>query len=151
MKYIVVTEVSTREVYIAPKALSLEEFVKHSIFTPIDLNKQSNNLKQFTTLELSQETFDFINSVANINIPLFYLNKFFFIILQDTQKKNMKQCLELLEYGLEVFNGESEKFKNWLEEENKYLNAKPSDLIKTQEGIETVRKELNRIEFGNFI
>ena len=62
----------------------------------------------------------------------------------------MKQCLELLEYGLEVFNGESEKFKRWLEKENKYLNAKPSDLIKTQEGIETVRKELNRIEYGNF-
>ena len=57
---------------------------------------------------------------------------------------------DLLKYGLEVFNEESEKFKNWLEKENKYLNAKPLDLIKTQEGIETVRKELNRIEFGNF-
>lgn len=74
MKYIAVTEVSTREVYVEPKEFTTEEFKKALSdlqFMPIDLGQQSNNLKQFTTLELSQETFDFINSVATISFPLF--------------------------------------------------------------------------------
>jgi len=74
MKYIAITEVLDREVYIEPKKLNVEEFKKELSklkFMPIDLDKQRNSLKQFITLELSQETFDFINSVANTSIPLF--------------------------------------------------------------------------------
>jgi len=70
-KYIAVTEVSNKEVYIEPKALPLEKFVKNLIFTPIDLGKQSNIQKPFLAFELSQEIFDFINSVATITVPLF--------------------------------------------------------------------------------
>jgi len=74
MKYIAVTEVSNKEVYIEPKEFTTEELKKvlSSLqFMPIDIGSQSGSLKQFTTLELSQEVFDFINSVATITIPLF--------------------------------------------------------------------------------
>jgi len=74
MKYIAITEVLDREVYIEPEKFNVEELKKELSklkFIPINFDKQSNNLKQFTTLELSQETFDFINSVANTSIPLF--------------------------------------------------------------------------------
>lgn len=67
-KYVAVTEVLTREVYIEPKSLPIEEFVKHLIFKP---SKESSTQKPFLSFELSQETFDFINSVANISVPLF--------------------------------------------------------------------------------
>jgi len=57
---------------------------------------------------------------------------------------------EILKYGLEVFNGEQEKFQRWFNKYNLSLNGIPADLCKSPQGIEAVRQCLNRIEYGNF-
>lgn len=56
---------------------------------------------------------------------------------------------EVIEFGIEVFNQEQEKFKRWLKKPNAALNGEvPSDLFDSLSGIEEVKKALNRIEYG---
>lgn len=58
---------------------------------------------------------------------------------------------ELLDYGLEVFNNEEEKFQRWLKKPNLSLGGNsPESLLDTTTGIDEVNFTLNRIEFGNF-
>jgi uncharacterized protein (DUF2384 family) len=58
---------------------------------------------------------------------------------------------KLLKYGIQVFNGELDKFSNWLLKPNFSLGGKiPNELIETEEGLREVKHCLNRIEFGNF-
>lgn len=67
MKYIAITEVSP--VYIKTEAniKDLEEYVKNLSFIPLSFEKQSEPvLPNYMKIELSEETFQFINSVATI-------------------------------------------------------------------------------------
>ncbi len=58
---------------------------------------------------------------------------------------------ELLDFGLEVFNNEEEKFQRWLKKPNLSLGGNsPESLLDTTTGIDEVKFALNRIEFGNF-
>jgi len=58
---------------------------------------------------------------------------------------------ELVDYGIEVFNGESEKFLLWLEKNNLSLGGvTPKSFFDSLTGIQEVRKCLDRIEHGNF-
>ena len=58
---------------------------------------------------------------------------------------------ELVDYGLDVFNGESEKFLSWLNKENLSLGGvTPKSLFDSLTGIQEVKKCLDRIEYGNF-
>lgn len=58
---------------------------------------------------------------------------------------------ELLEYGLEVFNNESDKFQRWLQKPNISLGAvKPESLFDSVTGILEVKNALNRLEYGQF-
>lgn len=58
---------------------------------------------------------------------------------------------ELLDFGLEVFNEEEEKFQRWLKKPNLSLGGHaPESLLDTTTGIDEVHYALNRIEFGNF-
>lgn len=58
---------------------------------------------------------------------------------------------ELLDYGLEVFNHETEKFHRWLKKPNISMgNVTPESLFDTLTGIQEVRNSLNRLEYGNF-
>ena len=58
---------------------------------------------------------------------------------------------ELIDYGLEVFNFEEEKFHRWLKKTNQSLGGNcPENLLDTVSGINEVKFCLNRIEFGNF-
>ncbi|MEY3399162.1 MAG: hypothetical protein RL220_1756 [Bacteroidota bacterium] len=58
---------------------------------------------------------------------------------------------ELIDYGLEVFNQEEEKWLRWLQKPNLSLGGQtPVSLLDTISGIDEVRSCLNRIEFGNF-
>ncbi|MGE0932491.1 type II RES/Xre toxin-antitoxin system antitoxin [Peijinzhouia sedimentorum] len=58
---------------------------------------------------------------------------------------------ELIDYGLEVFNDEKDKFQRWLKKPNLALGGNtPINLLDTTTGIEEVKNSLNRIEFGNF-
>ncbi|MCB8994155.1 MAG: DUF2384 domain-containing protein [Bacteroidales bacterium] len=58
---------------------------------------------------------------------------------------------ELIDYGLEVFNHEEEKFQRWLKKSNISLGGNsPESLLDTTTGIDEVKFCLNRIEFGNY-
>lgn len=58
---------------------------------------------------------------------------------------------ELLDYGLEVFNNEEEKFQRWLKKPNLSMGGNaPQSMLDTVTGLNEVRFSLNRIEFGNF-
>lgn len=57
---------------------------------------------------------------------------------------------ELLDFGLEVFNNEAEKFQRWLKKPNISLGrVTPESLFDSLTGIQEVRNSLNRLEYGN--
>lgn len=57
---------------------------------------------------------------------------------------------ELLDFGLEVFNNEKEKFQRWLKKPNISLGGvTPESLFDSLTGIQEVRNSLNRLEYGN--
>jgi uncharacterized protein (DUF2384 family) len=57
---------------------------------------------------------------------------------------------ELIDYGIEVFNKEEDKFQRWMNKPNDSLdNNTPESLLDSIIGIQEVRNCLNRIEFGN--
>ena len=57
---------------------------------------------------------------------------------------------ELLDYGLDVFNNEEEKFQRWLKKPNLSLGGdSPESMLDTVTGINEVKFCLNRLEFGN--
>lgn len=56
---------------------------------------------------------------------------------------------ELLDFGLEVFNQEKEKFQRWLKKPNLSLGGvTPESLFDSLTGIQEVRNTLNRLEYG---
>jgi putative toxin-antitoxin system antitoxin component (TIGR02293 family) len=58
--------------------------------------------------------------------------------------------IELLDFGLDVFNDEKEKFYRWLKKVNPSLGGvSPESLFDSITGIQEVRNSLNRLEFGN--
>ena len=57
---------------------------------------------------------------------------------------------ELVDFGIEVFNQEEDKFQRWMKKPNYSLgNNTPESLLDSNTGIQEVRNCLNRIEFGN--
>lgn len=57
---------------------------------------------------------------------------------------------ELIDYGLEVFNHEEEKFQRWLKKPNLSIGGNiPENMLDTITGINEVKFSLNRLEFGN--
>jgi putative toxin-antitoxin system antitoxin component (TIGR02293 family) len=57
---------------------------------------------------------------------------------------------ELLDFGLDVFNNEKEKFQRWLVKPNISLGGvSPKSLFDSLTGIQEVRNSLNRLEYGN--
>lgn len=57
---------------------------------------------------------------------------------------------ELLDFGLEVFNNENEKFQRWLKKPNISLGkVAPESLFDSLSGIQEVKNCLNRLEYGN--
>ncbi len=57
---------------------------------------------------------------------------------------------ELIDYGMEVFNNEEEKFQRWLKKNNLAIGGNsPESMLDTVTGINEVRFSLNRLEYGN--
>lgn len=57
---------------------------------------------------------------------------------------------ELIDFGLEVFNHEVEKFHNWLKKPNPSLGQlSPESLFDSITGVLEVKNALNRLEYGN--
>lgn len=57
------------------------------------------------------------------------------------------QLFELFDKGMDTF-GSLEEFKNWLPHQNIGINAVPMDLLDTITGINMVKSELIRIDYG---
>lgn len=58
---------------------------------------------------------------------------------------------ELVDFGVQVFNHETEKFQRWLSKPNVSLGGhSPESMLDTVTGINEVKYCLNRLEYGNF-
>lgn len=56
---------------------------------------------------------------------------------------------ELLDFGIQVFNGEELKFQRWMKKPNLALDQQtPESLLDSLTGIQEVKRCLQRIEFG---
>ena len=85
------------------------------------------------------------------------VNQLLFEDKSDTKKEFYNQnesekillITEVLDYGMEVFNNEEEKFKHWLKNPNKLLNnLKPEELLDSFAGIEEIKNALYKIDYG---
>lgn len=71
-------------------------------------------------------------------------------LLSNRDSEMILVLTELLDFGLEVFNNEAEKFHRWLKKPNISLGtATPESLFDSITGIQEVRNSLNRLEYGN--
>jgi uncharacterized protein (DUF2384 family) len=56
---------------------------------------------------------------------------------------------ELVDFGVEVFNNEEDKFQRWMKKQNLSLGGNTPGLLDSITGIQEVKNCLNRIEYGN--
>lgn len=71
-------------------------------------------------------------------------------LLESRESELIMLIQELIDFGLEVFNYEEEKFQRWLKKPNISLGGNsPESMLDTITGINEVRYSLNRLEFGN--
>lgn len=71
-------------------------------------------------------------------------------LLKDSRCELEILVAELVDYGIEVFNKEEDKFHRWMKKPNDSLDKNtPESLLDSIVGIQEVRNCLNRIEFGN--
>lgn len=107
------------------------------------------------------ETIEVIGQKANLPVKQ-VLHYFGFAQTTYNKKKRENDLLsvrdseivlvlsEVLDFGLEVFNNEIEKFHRWLKKPNLSLGGvAPESLFDSITGIQEVRNALNRIEYGN--
>ncbi len=72
-------------------------------------------------------------------------------LLDSRDTELIVMITELIDYGLEVFNQEEEKFLRWLKKPNLSIGGNsPESMLDTISGLSEVRFSLNRIEYGNF-
>ena len=57
---------------------------------------------------------------------------------------------EILEYGLVVFNNESDKFERWLQKPHSCLKFTPKEMLETEDGLKQVKHCLDIIEYSLF-
>lgn len=71
--------------------------------------------------------------------------------LLDTRDSELVLLItELVDYGLEVFNDENDKFQRWLKKPNISLGGNtPETMLDSTSGLNEVRFCLNRLEYGN--
>lgn len=73
------------------------------------------------------------------------------LLLDSRDSELILLITELIDYGIEVFNKEEEKFQRWLKKSNLSLGGNsPESMLDTLTGIDEVKFCLNRLEFGNF-
>ncbi len=71
-------------------------------------------------------------------------------LLSSKDSELILVLVELLEYGIDVFNNEKSKFYRWLKKANPSLgDASPESLFDSLTGIQEVKNSLNRLEYGN--
>ncbi len=71
-------------------------------------------------------------------------------LLSGRDSETVLLLTELLDFGIEVFNNEEDKFQRWMKKDNISLGGNsPESLLDSNTGIQEVKNCLNRIEFGN--
>jgi putative toxin-antitoxin system antitoxin component (TIGR02293 family) len=71
-------------------------------------------------------------------------------LLSGRDSETVLLLTELLDFGVEVFNNEEDKFQRWMKKENIALGGNsPKSLLDSNTGIQEVKNCLNRIEYGN--
>lgn len=71
-------------------------------------------------------------------------------LLNHRDSETVLVLTELIDYGVEVFNNEDDKFQRWLKKPNLSLGGNtPESLLDSMTGIQEVKNALNRLEFGN--
>jgi len=136
---------------------------KWSIKTPGNTYAWSSKMDRVSLIRagLPYESIEFISDKSNLSIKqLLHLLD----MPQTTYNKRKRDnhllsgrdseiilvLTELLEFGLDVFNDEKEKFHRWLQKPNISLDgATPISLFDSLTGIQEVRNSLNRLEYGN--
>ncbi|MEX0813283.1 MAG: antitoxin Xre/MbcA/ParS toxin-binding domain-containing protein [Chitinophagales bacterium] len=72
-------------------------------------------------------------------------------LLDSRDSELVLRISELIDFGIDVFNKEQEKFQRWLNKPNLSLGGSPPiNFLDTISGINEVKSSLNRIEHGNF-
>lgn len=67
--------------------------------------------------------------------------------LSTSLSEHVLFLLELYDKGIDTF-GSIDEFRNWLQQHNIGIDAKPNDLLDSITGINIVMNELNRIDHG---
>lgn len=71
-------------------------------------------------------------------------------LLNNRDSETILLLTELIDFGIEVFNNEEDKFQRWLKKKNVSLGDNtPESLLDSITGIQEVKNCLNRLEFGN--
>jgi putative toxin-antitoxin system antitoxin component (TIGR02293 family) len=100
---------------------------------------------------------------SRINVPIKRVLHIFDLPQTTYNKKKKEKSLlngrdseivllltELIDFGIEVFNNEENKFQRWLKKTNVSLGDNtPESLLDSITGIQEVKNCLNRLEFGN--
>lgn len=109
----------------------------------------------YQSIELISERLDLpiksILSIVGMPQTTYNKNKSEHSLLDSRDSELIVLIIELIDYGMDVFNNEIEKFQRWLKKPNLSLGGNsPESLLDTTTGIDEVKFSLNRIEFGNF-
>ncbi len=71
-------------------------------------------------------------------------------LLSGRDSETVLLLTELIDFGLEVFTQEEDKFLRWLKKPNVSLGGvTPESLLDSTTGIQEVKNCLNRLEYGN--
>lgn len=71
-------------------------------------------------------------------------------LLSGRDSEMILVLIELLDFGIAVFNNETDKFQRWLKKPNISLGGTtPESLFDSLTGIQEVQNSLNRLEYGN--
>ena len=116
----------------------------------ITLIKQGISKKQLEGLkDISALDYDALSSVLSVSRATLIKKKGGEKFDQSTSERIMLLA-DVISYGQEVF-GDKDRFNSWLRKENKALGGKtPLELMDTLYGVQEVKKELGRLEYGVF-
>jgi len=71
-------------------------------------------------------------------------------LLNGRDSETVLLLTELIDFGVDVFNTEEDKFQRWMKKPNFSLGGyAPESLLDSITGIQEVKNSLSRIEFGN--
>ena len=108
----------------------------------------------YSALEIISKRLDspikFVLSSMEIPQTTYNKKKSEHALLDSRDSELVLLIIELIDYGVEVFNTEEDKFKRWLKKPNLSLGGStPESLLDTITGINEVNYCLNRLEYGS--